>query len=175
MIMLSRKQQREAKKVAMARKAAAPKAAKPSNVVHLEEDVTSRDGMLWLGVKGKLSLQERRGCAAYRTAYREPAAGAIRSFLDDSRGGGGSGHPPDTNADALDAQRRLYVFRYTVLLGDTPAILVLDAICGRGITLAQYLGSSDSRKTLEALTILKTAARLIDQHLVASVEVKASA
>lgn len=175
MIMLSRKQQREAKKLAMARKATGPKSHKPENVVRLEPDPSDRDGLLWLLKKGKLNLQERRGCAAYREAFREPPAGAIRSFLDDTRGGGDSGFPPDTNADALDAQRRLYTFRYTVLLGDTAAILVLDAICGRGVTLANYVGSADSRKCLEALTVLKTAARLIDQHMVASVQLKARA
>ncbi len=175
MIMLSRKQQREAKKIAMARKVNAPKGAKPENVIQLEPDPSDRDGLLWLLKKGKLGLQERRGCAAYREAFREPPAGAIRSFLDDSRGGGDTGFPPDTNAGALDAQRRLYSFRYSVLLGDTASILVMDAICGRGVTLAHYAGSADSRKALENLTLLKTAARLIDQHMVASIQVKARA
>jgi hypothetical protein len=173
--MVSFKQKREARKAAAAKRAGSAKPAAPENVVRLEPDPSDRDGLLWLLKKGKLGIQERRGCAAYRTAYREPPAGAIRSFLDDTRGGGDSGFPPDTNADALDAQRRLYTFRYSVLLGDTASILVMDAICGRGVTLAQYVGGSDSRKALEALTVLKTAARLIDQHLVASVQVKARA
>lgn len=175
MMMLSKKQLREARKLAAARKATGPRTEKPENVVRLEPDPSDRDGLLWLLKKGKLGLQERRGCAAYREAYREPPAGAIRSFLDDTRGGGDSGFPPDTNAGALDAERRLYRFRYSVLLGDMASILVMDAISGRGVTLAQYVGGSDSRKILEALTVLKTAARLIDQHMVASIQVKARA
>ena len=171
--MTSFKQKRQAQKLAKARKT--PRPEQPDNIVQLEPDPTDRDGLLWLLKKGKLGLQERRGCAAYREAFREPPAGAIRSFLDDSRGGGDTGFPPDTNAGALDAQRRLYSFRYTVLLGDTASILVMDAICGRGVTLAHYAGSADSRKALENLTLLKTAARLIDQHMVASVQVKARA
>lgn len=173
--MTSFKQKREARKLAAARKATGPKTDKPENVVRLEPDPSDRDGLLWLLKKGKLGLQERRGCAAYREAYREPPAGAIRSFLDDSRGGGDTGFPPDTNAGAIDAERRLHTFRYGVLLGDMATILVMDAICGRGVTLAQYVGSADSRKALESLTLLKTAARLIDQHMVVSVQVKARA
>lgn len=160
--MLSNRQQRQAKKAAMARKAATPKGDKPAPIVRLNPKPEDRDGLLWLSKKGRLSQAEERGLRAYRAAYREPEAGTIRSNLDDSVGSGTGGFPMDTSASSLDAKRRLFSYRHTCLSGDTQSIELLDAVCGGGLSIPAFLGTSDSRKVLEATTTLKLCGRLID-------------
>ncbi len=166
---LSHKQQRAARKTMMAARAqraaaiavggartAAPRlAAAPPKV----ED---RDGFAWLIHKGKLSLDERRGCEAYRAAYRHPPAGSIRSCIDPTRGdGSGDMARLDGVAQALDAARRLERYRSVCLAGDTAAIMLMDAVCGGGLTVQAYLGTADSRAVLEAVTVLRMSGRLV--------------
>lgn len=166
---LSHRQHRAARKTAMAAraqraaaiavggaKAAAPrlKAAPPK--------VEDRDGLLWLIQKGKLSADERRGCEAYRAAYRHPPAGSIRSCIDPTRGdGSGDMARLDGVAQALDAARRLERYRAVCLAGDTAAIMLMDAVCGGGLTVQAYLGTADSRAVLEAVTVLRMSGRLV--------------
>jgi hypothetical protein len=166
---LSHKQQRAARKTAMAARAqragaiavggartAAPRlsAAPPK--------VEDRDGLLWLIHKNKLSPDERRGCEAYRAAYRTPPAGSIRSCIDPTRGdGSGDMARLDGVAQALDAARRLERYRSACLSGDAAAIMLMDAVCGGGLTVQAYLGTADSRAVLEAVTVLRMSGRLV--------------
>ena len=93
---LSHKQQRAARKTALAMRAqraadiavGGAKAAAPRRASAAPPKVEDRDGLLWLIHKGKLSADERRGCEAYRAAYRTLAAGSIRSCIDPTRGNG---------------------------------------------------------------------------------------
>lgn len=166
---LSHKQQRAVRKTAMAMRAqraaaiavGAPKRSAPRQKAEppkLEE----RDGLVWLIHKGKLSDDERRGCAAYRAAYRHPPAGSIRSCIDPTRGdGSGDMARLDGVAQALDAARRLERYRRVCLAGDAAAITLMDAICGGGLTVQAFLGTTDSRAVLEAVTVLRMSGRLV--------------
>lgn len=163
---LSHKQQRAARKTALAQRAAAiavsgAKAAAPRRPA-APPKVEDRDGLLWLIQKGKLSADERHGCEAYRAAYRCPPAGSIRSCIDPTRGdGSGDMARLDGVAQALDAARRLDRYRTVCLAGDTAAIMLMDAVCGGGLTVQAYLGTADSRAVLEAVTVLRMSGRLV--------------
>ena len=166
---LSRKQQRAAKKAAMAGRAAraaamavGASAPRPRRIAAAAPKVENRDGLLWLIHKGKLSGDERRGCEAYRAAYRHPAAGRLKSCIDPTRGDA----PADLirldgQAEALDAVRRLERYRAVCLGGDRAAIQLMDAVCGGGLTVQAYLGTADSRAVLEAVTVLRMGGRLV--------------
>lgn len=166
---LSHRQHRAAKKAAMAGRAARAAAiavggvsAKPRRIAVTAPKVEDRDGLLWLIHKGKLTGDERRGCEAYRAAYRHPAAGRLRSCIDPTRGEG----PADLirldgQAEALDALRRLERYRTVCLGGDQAAIMLMDAVCGGGLTVQAYLGTADSRAVLEAVTVLRMGGRLV--------------
>ena len=166
---LSHKQQRTARKTAMAARAqraaaiavgGARKAA--PRIAAAPPKVEDRDGLAWLIHKGKLSGDERRGCEAYRAAYRTPPAGSIRSCIDPTRGdGSGDMVRLDGVAAYLDAQARLERYRSVCLAGDAPAIMLMDAVCGGGLTVQAYLGTADSRAVLEAVTVLRMAGRLV--------------
>ena len=166
---LSHKQQRAARKTALAARAqraaaiavgGARKAA--PRLASTAPKVEDRDGLLWLIHKGKLSADERRGCEAYRAAYRHPPAGSIRSCIDPTRGDGqGDMMKLDGVAAAVDAARRLERYRTVCLAGDAAAIMLMDAVCGGGLTVQAYLGTADSRAVLEALTVLRMSGRLV--------------
>lgn len=166
---LSHKQHRAARKTAMAGRAMRAAAiavgggaAKPRRVAAAPPKVEDRDGLLWLIHKGKLSGDERRGCEAYRAAYRHPAAGRLKSCIDPTRG---EARPDlirlDGQAEALDAMRRLERYRAVCLGGDPAAIQLMDAVCGGGLTVQAYLGTADSRAVLEAVTVLRMGGRLV--------------
>lgn len=174
MTALSHKQHRAAKKAAMAGRAA--RAAAIAVGGHTSErqrriratppKVEDRDGLAWLIHKGKLSGDERRGCEAYRAAYRHPAAGRIRSCIDPTR----ADAPADLirldgQAEALDAARRLERYRTVCLGGDAAAVQLMDAVCGGGLTVQAYLGTTDSRAVLEAVTVLRMGGRLVGAGL----------
>lgn len=160
--MTSFKQKKVARKAAAAKKANAPKANEPHKPAADVVKLPDRDGLVWLVSKKKLSPDEQLGCEHYRSAYRHPEAGAIRSHLDQTRGdGGGSPFHLDTVGPSLDAKRRLFSYRYTALAGDQQSILLMDAVCGGGLTIPAYLATNDSRKILEAQTILRMAGRMI--------------
>ena len=168
-VALSHKQHRAAKKAAMAGRAARAAAMavggpalKIRRVAATAPKVEDRDGLLWLIQKGKLTGDERRGCEAYRAAYRHPAAGRLKSCIDPTRGDA----PADLirldgQAEALDAARRLERYRTVCLRGDAAAIQLMDAVCGGGLTVQAYLGTSDSRAVLEAVTVLRMGGRLV--------------
>lgn len=167
---LSHKQQRAARKTALAlraQRAAAiavggAKSAAPRRAAAAPPKVEDRDGLLWLIQKGRLSPDERRGCEAYRAAYRTPPAGSIRSCIDPTRGGGsGDMARLDGVAQALDAARRLERYRTVCLAGDAAAIMLMDAVCGGGLTVQAFLGTADSRAVLEAVTVLRMSGRLV--------------
>lgn len=164
---LSHKQQRAARKTAMAVRAAAiavgaaKTAARPRRAA-APPKVEDRDGLFWLIDKGRLSADERRGCEAYRAAYRHPPAGSIRSCIDPTRGDGKADVARlDGVAEALDAARRLERYRAVCLAGDPAAIMLMDAVCGGGLTVQAYLGTADSRAVLEAVTVLRMSGRLV--------------
>jgi hypothetical protein len=124
--------------------------------------VEDRDGLLWLIHKNKLSADERRGCEAYRAVYRHPPAGKIRSCIDPTRGDGkGDLIRLDGVADYVDAMRRLERYRAVCLGGDRAAIMLMDAVCGGGLTVQAFLGTADSRAVLEAVTVLRMGGRLV--------------
>lgn len=166
---LSHKQQRAVRKTAMAARAQRAAAiavggakVAPRRVAAAAPKVEDRDGLLWLIQKGKLSPDERRGCEAYRAAYRCPPAGSIRSCIDPTRGdGSGDMVRLDGVAQALDAARRLDRYRAVCLGGDPAAIMLMDAVCGGGLTVQAYLGAADSRAVLEAVTVLRMSGRLV--------------
>jgi hypothetical protein len=167
---LSHKQQRVARKSAMAARAeraaamavSGAKASASRRVAPAPPKVEDRDGLLWLIQKGKLSNDERRGCEAYRAAYRCPPAGSIRSCIDPTRGdGSGDMAHLDGVAQALDAARRLERYRTVCLAGDAAAIMLMDAVSGGGLTVQAYLGTADSRAVLEAVTVLRMSGRLV--------------
>lgn len=164
---LSHKQQRAARKTAMAVRAAAiavggPSAPRPRRTAAEPPKVEDRDGLTWLIDKGKLSDDERRGCEAYRAAYRCPPPGSIRSCIDPTRGNGsGDVIRLDGVAAHLDAQARLERYRTVSLAGDRAATTLMDAVCGGGLTVQAYLGTADSRAVLEALTVLRMSGRLV--------------
>ncbi len=170
-VSLSHKQQRAAKKAAAAgrsQRAAAmslgggDERPRTRRIAAAAPKVEDRDGLMWLVHKGKLSADERRGCEAYRAAYRHPAAGSIRSHLDPSRGDGkGDIARLDGQAEALDAVRRLERYRTECLARDGAAITLMDAVCGGGLTVQAFLGSADSRAVLEAVTVLRMGGRLV--------------
>jgi hypothetical protein len=140
----------------------AGRSAAPRRVAAAPPKVEDRDGLLWLIHKGKLAPDERRGCEAYRAAYRHPPAGSIRSCIDPTRGDGKADVARlDGVAEALDAARRLERYRTTCLAGDAAAITLMDAVCGGGLTVQAFLGTADSRAVLEAVTVLRMSGRLV--------------
>ncbi len=166
---LSHKQQRAVRKTAMAARAqraaaiavGGARTAAP-RLRSAPPKVDDRDGLLWLIDKGRLSSDERRGCEAYRAAYRHPPAGSIRSCIDPTRGdGSGDIVRLDGVASYLDAQARLERYRCVCLAGDAAAIMLMDAVCGGGLTVQAYLRSADSRAVLEAVTVLRMSGRLV--------------
>ena len=102
-----------------------------------------RDGLLWLIKKGKLTPSRRAAAAIYRAAYREPQEGAMRSCLDDSVRGSGTGRPPDYNSGKVDAIRRLQAMRAEALAGHEQMIFVMDGVCGGGLTLREICGGEE--------------------------------
>ncbi len=122
-----------------------------------------RDGLAWLVKKNRITLRQRTSALAYREAYREPQPGAIRSHLDDTRGGGNAGHPPDLNCAFYDAQIRLKAYREIALAGHLEMISVIDAVVGNGLTLAEYC--PDPRRVAQYEPVLRIALDLMTQYL----------
>ena len=71
----------------------------------------------------------------------------------------------DGQAEALDAARRLERYRTVCLGGDAAAVQLMDAVCGGGLTVQAYLGTTDSRAVLEAVTVLRMGGRLVGAGL----------
>lgn len=125
-----------------------------------------RDGLAWLVKKNKLTARQRLAALAYRKVYREPQPGAMKSHLDDSAKGGGSGCPPDYNQAFYDAQIQLKSYRGCALQNHGDMISVMDAVIGNGLTIAEYSGvGTDSRKISRYEVILLLALDLLAQHL----------
>jgi hypothetical protein len=122
-----------------------------------------RDGLTWLAKKNRVTHRQLTSALAYRQAYREPQPGAIRSHLDDTRGSGDAGHPPDLNAAFYDAQIRLKAYREQALSSHLEMISVMDAVVGNGLTLAEYC--PDPRRVAQYEPILRIALDLMTQHL----------
>jgi hypothetical protein len=114
-----------------------------------------RDGLIWLIRKGRLTPLRQRAAAIYRSAYREPQEGAMRSCLNLEPGGCGAGSPPDCNAGKVDAVRRLDAFRRWALAGHEQLIWVMDGVCGGGLTLREMCGGEErGASKLEAVLMV---------------------
>lgn len=125
-----------------------------------------RDGLLWLRKKRRISARRFDACTEYRIHYREPEEGAMKSCLDDSpHGSGTGGNPADGyNAGKIDAKRKLFELRFVALRGHPEMIAVMDGIAGGGLTTREMAGG-DKHRAAELETVLGVAADLIANHL----------
>lgn len=141
---------------ALERQGAQP--AKTSRVEHAPVDIMhDKDGLTFLTSRNRLNPQQEREASDYRADFREllSSGASIQSFLGNFggvRGGGSKEGPTGRVTYAVDAQRRLFTKRYVVLGGQPDLLEVLDAVCGRGLTLQDMADGDGYRaKTLEAL------------------------
>lgn len=136
----------------------APKRAAPV------ERIEDRDGLEWLWRKKQMTKRQFSAAMAYRLAYREPAAGSLKSFLGDpfsgtGGGGGSSGFPPDLNYASFDAQRRLDHFRAALSFG-SGMVLMMDGIAGGGAS-PRGLAGGNAKRGIENLTTFLLACDLL--------------
>lgn len=120
-----------------------------------QEPEAVRDGLFWLIRKGRLTALRQRAAAIYRSAYREPQEGAMKSCLNGDPRGDRIGVPPDYNAAKIDAIRRLEAMRRIALSGHKQLIWVMDGVCGGGLTLRELCGGEErSAGKLEAVLMV---------------------
>jgi hypothetical protein len=123
-----------------------------------------RDGMLWLINRNRLNPGQVKQARAYRADFRDAEASGpnLRSCLNITEGGVGSraSDGPGTQVIRnLDAQRRLFVSRFVILRGQADLLEVLDAVCGRGLTLRDLAGG----RTPQAMVLEKLLKVALDQ------------
>lgn len=93
----------------------------------------SRDGLLWLISRKRLSAEQRGAAEMFRGLYRLVHLGGVGSCISGSVGGPGAGET--MTASKLDAIGRLSRIRGEVLRRDEGMIAVLEAVAGRGETI----------------------------------------
>lgn len=158
-----------AKKARTINRAKSPKAEtpRPSTVKSAKsERIEDRDGLSWLYRKGQITTPQFLAASAYRKAYREPAAGALKSFLGNperSGGASGQGFPPDYNAAAYDAARLLTEYRAALSFG-TGMVLIMDGIAGGGST-PRSMAAGNAKLGIENLQTFRLACDYLATHL----------
>jgi hypothetical protein len=138
------------------------------SVVTAAESVTpNRDGLEWLKGRGELTPVQLREAEAYRADYEGAAeAGVtIKSALADPGAVRATGVTPLGPAGLIirrqEAQARLYRKRHVVLGGEVSIIEVLDAVCGRRLTLVASLAGRDARRAGGYLALLKAGLNML--------------
>lgn len=169
---ISNRQRRLIRKI----RAPKPSKAQPAGPVVTAEIVEiphDRDGMLWLINRNRLNPSQVRQAREYRQDFRDAEASGpnIRSGLNITEGGVGSrasDGPATQVIRNLDAQRRLFVRRFVILRGQGDLLEVLDAVCGRGLTLRDLAGG----RTPQAMVLEKLLKVALDQLVQGAVDEK---
>ena len=123
--------------------------------------IASRDGLLWLVSKGRLTHAQRTAAETYRADFSVIEGSRYRCGLELTLGGGRSGVGDAEIAES--ARRRLEDARRKALGGDSALIWVSDEIAGKGTT-ARELGGNRCDGALAIETEFKVACRLLAKH-----------
>jgi hypothetical protein len=128
------------------------------------------DGLEWLVKKGRLTNEQMGQAWAYRRDFRaaEGEGAGMKSSLAalDAVKGGRGDVLPVVYSQAM-AKRRQFIRRYQILGGEDHVLIVLDAVCGRGMTTRELAGGDGHRASTHeavlrvALNMLATHAKLI--------------
>lgn len=134
------------------------KVAAPAEV---KDPSAGKDGLVYLGQKGRLTPAQVREGFVYRDLVRDGGEVALRSCLNGGVGGGGVGTAaPSPLVSLASARRELLVLRQVVLRGQCDMLTVMDGVCGAGLTVRALAGGDQPRaRDLEVL--LKAALDLI--------------
>lgn len=160
---ISNRQRRLIRKI----RAPKPSKAQPAGPVATAEIVEiphDRDGMLWLINRNRLNPSQVRQARDYRQDFRDAERSGVnlKSCLAMAEGGRGvrSGDGPTGQVlHNLAAQRALFVRRFVILRGQADLLEVLDAVCGRGLTLRELAAG----RTPQAMVLEKLLKVALDQ------------
>jgi hypothetical protein len=118
----------------------------------------TRDGFVWLALKGRLTRNRYDAGQRYSTLYAKARSDSIRSALNDDVGGAPGDGPTDARLRAvfeLDAAN-LHIYRAMGEEQGRRLVNLLENVCGRGETLREIAGGDD-RKALALEVDLMTA------------------
>lgn len=124
-----------------------------------EPDATERDGLVWLGRKGRLTPEQLRVGKWWSDRARDAGDISLRSCLDVTEGHGsstGGGLPPAALASKSTAKRELFVAKWVVLRGEPDMLLVMEGVCEKRQTL-RFLAGGNQQRARDLEAILKCA------------------
>lgn len=119
-----------------------------AKILQLQQQTNEdRDSLTRLHHRGVILRREYHAGQTYRRAFSADAAAgvAIQSNINPDSTGGSSGtrtgQPPVQTA--YEAKAMLFWLRWVVLGGQVDAVGIMDAVCGKGLSLAQISRGND--------------------------------
>lgn len=120
-------------------------------------EAEARNGVDWLLKKNRLNSRRFRAAEVYRKAFHDGAGatGAIRSALAIREGGKGVGGVELVALANIQAAADLHAMRADALLSQNDLLMVMDAVCGVGMTPRQLAGGDGHKAaTIEAVLMI---------------------
>lgn len=143
----SNKQRAKAKRRTGTAKRSPVAKATTAKVIPLKQ-TNERDSLSTLHHRGIVTRREYRAGAAYRGWFSAAAnhgnvpIAATGSTVSEVHGGVSAGEPPGV-INEIEARQRLFWSRWIVWSNHPDAIGIMDAVCGKGMSLAEISRDND--------------------------------
>lgn len=127
---------------------------------------STRDGFLWLSMKGRLVPHRLDAGQRYGAMFARARADGVKSCLNDEVVGGDGDGPSASKVRAVAELTALRIHIYRAMSQDQGKRLVtlLDEVCGSGVALRQ-LAKGDDRKAHAMEAELMIALDMVATHL----------